>query len=286
MILDGHIHCRDVKIDDDAFSAALECAGVTGGLVISLPPPAFPKVAPSLRPAERIENVLAWCRGDGNRFPFYWIDPLEYDAEKQVESAAAAGVMGFKVICDRYFPGDQRAMRVFEAIAATGKPILFHAGILWDGKSSSRYNRPAEFESLLDVRGLRFSLAHMAWPWCDELIAVYGKFLNALGRDPDAGVEMFIDTTPGTPPIYRAEALTRLFGVGYDVAQNVIFGSDSCTNAYNPDWTRQWVEKDNRIFKELNVSRAAVAAVFVENLKRFVGITPSQGPKRAPQPGV
>lgn len=121
MILDGHIHVLDLTEDRDGFLKKLGHAEINGGLVISLPPPAFPFVAPS-----------------------------------------------------------------------------------------SQYNRPSEFEPLLEINGLKFSLAHISWPWCDELIAVYGKFLNAYAGNPDHSVEMFIDITPGTPPIYRQEVLTKL----------------------------------------------------------------------------
>ena len=80
---------------------------------------------------------------------------------------------------------------------------------------------------------MRFSLAHISWPWCDELIAAYGKILNASASRADYRGEMFVDITPGTPTIYRREALTKLFTVGYDIQDNVIFGrkqrsSDTC----------------------------------------------------------
>ena len=74
---------------------------------------------------------------------------------------------------------------------------------MWDGKPSGPYNRPVGFESLLEVQGLRFCMAHVSWPWCDELVAVYGKVLNGYTNRRDLTVEMFVDITPGTPPIYR-----------------------------------------------------------------------------------
>ena len=74
--------------------------------------------------------------------------------------------------------------------------------------------------------GLRFALAHVSWPWVDECLAVYGKFLNALTRRRELSVEMFIDTTPGTPRIYRQEVLTKLMTIGYDVEHNILFGTD------------------------------------------------------------
>ena len=99
-------------------------------------------------------------------------------------------------------------------------------------KPSSPFNRPAEFEALLAVKGLTFCLAHIGWPWCDEMIAVYGNSSTRTLKHADAG-EMFIDLTPGTPPIYRKEALTKLFTVGYDIEDNVIFGTDCTADDYN-----------------------------------------------------
>lgn len=273
MILDGHIHITQRAEDPQSFRKELRRAGVEGGLVISLPPPAFPAVAPSASPRDRIRNVLGWCGAAETLYPFYWIDPLEANAADQVALAVGKGIRGFKVICDRFFPGDKRALKIFAAIAKTNRPILFHSGILWDGKPSSRYNRPAEFEALLEVPGLRFCLAHIAWPWCDELIAVYGKFLHAraLGTGPD--VEMFIDITPGTPPLYRRDALIALFTVGYDVERNVIFGSDGCTHAYSVERVQQWIARDNDIFAEIGLRKKTMQAVYADNLKRFIGLS-------------
>lgn len=286
MILDGHIHIRSPAAANSSLSRRLHLAGIGGGIIISLPPSSFPAVAPSASPQTRMKHLVRWCQTAENLYPFYWIDPLEADAEDQVAMAVEKGAMGFKVICDRYYPGDERALAVFTAIAKAGKPILFHSGILWDGKPSSRFNRPAEFEPLMGITGLKFSLAHISWPWCDELIAVYGKFLNAPAGHSSSGVEMFIDITPGTPPIYRREALTKLFTIGYDVKNNVIFGTDSCTHKYNDHWARQWIERDSDIYRELGLDKQTIEAVYVGNVKRFVGLSSSTTRRKAPKPGV
>jgi len=271
MILDGHIHIGDGPVAPEALAARLEEAGVAGGVLISLPPAAFPAVAPPRRFAERLDNLFAWVEGRENLYPFFWIDPTEDDAFEQVRAAVERGVSGFKVICNHFHACEERPMDVFRAVAAAGRPILFHSGILWDAQDSSRYNRPAEFECLLEVPGLRFALAHISWPWCDEAIAVYGKFLNARRRRPDLSVEMFLDTTPGTPILYRREALTRLYTVGYDVARNVFFGSDCRAGAYGPAWVREWTERDTTILREIGVAPEAAEAAFRGNLRRFLG---------------
>jgi len=273
MILDGHIHIFDIRKNREGFLQQLDAAGVAGGIVLSLPPNTFGDMWPAGSTAERLDNLFSWCDSQPNLFPFFWIDPLEAEALEQVHMAVERGVMGFKVICDHYYPGDPQALLVFRRIAERQRPILFHSGILWDGKPSSFYNRPAGFEVLLEINNLRFALAHIGWPWCDEMIAVYGKFLNARRHREDVTAEMFIDLTPGTPPIYRREALTKLLTVGYDIEGNLIFGTDCNTNTYDAHNAREWIARDTAIYRELDVPDEVIENIFSGNLQRFLGIS-------------
>jgi predicted TIM-barrel fold metal-dependent hydrolase len=244
--------------------------GVDGANLFSQSPASFSGAIRTGSPEVRLKNLLAWCTDAPTLYPFYWIDPLETDAVAQVSMAVDMGVAGFKVICDHFYPGDERAMRTFRAITAAGKPIMFHSGILWDNKFSSQYNRPGNFEALLGIPGITFSLAHISWPWVDECIALYGKFSAARDRY-GANIEMFIDTTPGTPRIYRQEALTKIFTVGYDVANNVFFGSDCTAGRYDSDYAKMWLERDCKILKDLAVGEDVIENIFVNNVRRFVG---------------
>jgi len=273
VILDGHIHIRKGEHDREEFVRRLKAAGVDGGNVISPPPASFGAVAEPRPAAERLDEVLWYCEAGPHLYPLYWVDPLEDDALDQVAMAVEAGVAGFKIICDRFPPGHQRALRVAEAVARAGRPLLFHSGILWDAKPSSMYNRPAGFEVLLEVANLRFCLAHISWPWCDELVAVYGKFLTSLRRRPELSCEMFVDITPGTPRIYRRDALTKLFTVGYEVKRNVIFGTDGGTSGYNVEGVQEWLERDGQIFEELGLDSETLEGVYAKNLLRFLGVS-------------
>ncbi|MBN2584309.1 MAG: amidohydrolase family protein [Planctomycetes bacterium] len=272
MILDGHIHISRGKPNPGQLLERMHAAGVSGGALISLAPSCFCQPDEQAAAEERLDNLLAWTEGHAALHSLFWIDPTEPDAVDQVARAVAQGVTGFKVISNRHAPGDERAMPVYRAIAEAGRPILFHSGILWDGQPSSPFCRPAGFEALLEVPQLRFALAHIGWPWCDELIAVYGKFRMAHRTRPDLSVEMFVDTTPGTPPIYRREALTRLFGVGYDVEHNVFFGTDCVTLDYDQEWARQWISRDQEILRSLDVGHEVEQQIFAGNLQRFLGI--------------
>jgi predicted TIM-barrel fold metal-dependent hydrolase len=270
MILDGHIHLEAGDPAPAALLAEMGAAGVDGGALISGPPASF---EPGARPAaERLQRVLDWCAPGSNLYPLFWIDPLEPDALDQVALAVAKGIAGFKVIPDHFAPGHSGALPIYRAIAAAGRPILFHSGILWDGKPSSEYCRPAGFEALLDVAGLRFALAHIGWPWCDELIAVYGKLLHARRRKPAGAVEMYVDLTPGTPPTYRRRALSDLFGAGYAVEDHVIFGTDCAAPGYNVQWAQGWLRRDEEILTALGLGPAALDKIRGGNLRRFLGL--------------
>lgn len=276
MIFDGHIHITDDKVESSKLMGNLKKVGVGGGILLSIPPENYINHLPqykknSFTNLKRLENLMEWVKDYPDLYPFYWIDPMEEDALNQVKLAKEYGVDGFKVICNRFYPGDPKALEVFNSIAKSNKPILFHSGILWDGTASSKYNRPAEFEALLGIEGLRFALAHVSWPWHDECIAVYGKILNICRINPSLGMEMFLDLTPGTPRIYREELFTKLFNTGYDVRNNIFFGTDCEANCYNIKVAKEYIGTDEKIINSLSISKEIKEKVFSENLKRFLG---------------
>lgn len=268
---DCHMHALRGKASPASLAAELAAAGIAGGAVFSEnPDPAGDGVPAPPPPAECIGNVLGWTSVSPVLFPFYWIDPVADGAEELVELAVSRGIMGFKVLPGTFMPGDERAMPVYRRIAAAGKPVMFHSGILWDGRYSSRYTRPGNYEALLAVKGLRFALAHISWPWIDECIAVFGKLLNARGMWGDDTPEMFIDITPGTPPAYRREALTKLFTVGYDVRDHVLFGTDAELGHYGVAWSKTWQETDDAVYRDLGLGEEDIDGVYRGAFRRFL----------------
>ena len=110
-------------------------------------------------------------------------------------------------------PGGTKYRRAQEL----GVPILFHSGILWSWGDTSRFCRPCEFEVLMEYPRVRFALAHISWPWTDECLAVVGKISHMRRARGYEGPQAFVDLTPGTPPVYREEALRRALAyVGED----------------------------------------------------------------------
>lgn len=277
-IFDMHIHANNTNPDPEALLNKMQKAGIWGGCIFSNRPKlsgnrAGTSYVNGTSFEERLDEVIQWTKGYENRlFPVMWIHPDEENIMENIHKAVEKGIDGFKFICNEYYVYEDKCMKLLREIAKLGKPVFFHSGILWGGEaSSSKYNRPLNWEAVMEIEGLRFSMGHCSWPWIDECIAMYGKFLNSLIYRNTA--EMFFDLTPGTPRIYREELLTKLYTVGYDVGNNVMFGTDAVAGDYNSEWTSMWLKKDGEILDKIGVSNKNLELMYHDNLLRFLGKT-------------
>jgi predicted TIM-barrel fold metal-dependent hydrolase len=268
---DAHVHVYPGEPEPEKLVRSFAEAGLAGGCIFSGCPVKWEKSWPNpLPPAGEMDRVIEWASLSPAIYPFYWIDPVRPDACELVDMAVEKGIYGFKVIRSEGRPVDEKSLPVYRRIAHHGKPVTFHSGILWDGRPSSDNFRPANWEGMLAVPGLRFALAHISWPWCDECIAVYGKLLNAILERGDKVPEMFIDITPGTPKIYRRDALVKLHTVGYDIRDHVMFGSDCRVSDYNGNWTKDWMATDGAIYAELGLDGGQIDSIYRKSLERYL----------------
>lgn len=273
MILDCHIHHNEICDTPELFVQKRRQAGVSGGILFSREPASFQNQ--KARPGEsenRLKDILRYTEGQPDLYPFFFIDPLEDGAMEQVDMAVEAGIAGFKAICCHHYPQDSRAMKVWERIAQKDKPLLLHSGILYNDSPSADFNRPGNFEHLFYIDGLRFAMAHISWPWVDELIAVYGKWNYWKLEAPSTRVtaELFVDVTPGTPPIYREEALTKALTVGYpSFPSHLLFGTDA-SSRYDSARVARQIQGDRTVYQKLGLTEEEQEAVFSGNLLRFL----------------
>lgn len=266
---DGHVHTFAGAPDSRAYLARLAAAGFRGGIVLSENPDPLDD-SPAPDPEDAMDRAIGWASASETLYPFYWINPVLDNASDLVDMAVEKGMFGFKVLPGRFMPGDPRALPVYEKMAKAGKPVLFHSGILWDGRPSSKFTRPGNYEELIDIPGLRFCCAHISWPWCEECVAVYGKFLNALTRADRPRAEMFVDITPGTPRRRRQSALEMLFGYDYDMNGRVMFGTDCRANDYAVAWAKEWQERDDAIYAALGKDLVDPDSVYRRALQNFL----------------
>lgn len=276
-IFDMHIHLGYTKPMADIIERMTE-AGVYGGCVFSTPPKEAKDICYKDFD-ERLEEVLSLTAPHKDRlFPILWIHPYEENIMKKIDIAVEKGIDGFKIICNDFYVYDEKCLEILQKIADLGKPVFFHSGILWDGNVSSEYNRPLNWEALLRIKGLKFSMGHCSWPWHDECIALYGKFLHSCLHGDTA--EMFLDLTPGTPEIYREDLIKKLFLSGYDTERNILFGTDCSAEDYKSELAKKWLRIDGELMDKFGVSDSARKNIYHNNLMYFLGKFQGEKPKK------
>jgi len=293
---DCHIHVRGGEKGEDVLRA-MDRAGLDLICPICWPPEATK--ADPLDPSRRLSNAERMAEtgrmlaADSERIrALYWVDPRDEDAPEQVECAVSEyKYAGIKMIPDHWHPYEERIFPVYERIQTLGVPILFHVGILWANADSSRFCRPADYEIMQEFPRVPFLLGHIGWPWTDECIAVADRFKTlarlADGRDGElmrdlafrhrnlhkreleVPVQCKVDLTPGTPPVYRTDALRKCYEVlGADM---LVFGSD-LLGADDLAGVRAHQERDERIFRdELGLSEEDIDRIMGTNVLTLFG---------------
>lgn len=259
MIIDCHVHSRGGETAKEVL-AALDAQGVDRAVIFA---PSGNRAGAKVR--EHTDFIVALAAEAGGRvIPFAWIDPTYAEAVAEVERAVEKGCRGIKIIPDRWYPWSDECLKVYEKVQELGVPILFHSGILWSWGDTSRFCRPCEFEVLMEYPRVRFALAHISWPWTDECLAVVGKISHMRRARGYEGPQAFVDLTPGTPPVYREEALRRALAyVGEDL---LLFGSDGGAGTPN-----QVLERDRALFAKMGLSAETQEKIFYKNALVWLG---------------
>jgi predicted TIM-barrel fold metal-dependent hydrolase len=181
-------------------------------------------------------------------------------------------VRGLKLVPHGFAP-DAACLTPVYALCATARlPILFHCGIFISGRCSHDC-RPAAFEAVRAHPDLVVVLAHMGWPWTDEAIAV------AL-MDPLRGArpQILLDTSPGTPPVYRRDAMTKAFQVlGSEL---LLFGSDRFLPVDGRQLARR-LHDDVALWRAAGASDAELGRFLAGNARRVFAARSAKDTERA-----
>ncbi|MEN6478672.1 MAG: amidohydrolase family protein [Anaerolineales bacterium] len=268
MIIDIHVHAFGQETAG-AVVAGLDAAGIDKCCLFA-PPPHTEETARCWEMREATDFVLALAAEAPDRIlPFAWIEPTLPGAVDELAYAVDHGAKGIKMIPNHWYPSDEAVFPVYEKAGELGVPLLFHSGILFLHGDSSRFCRPVFYEPLLHFPKVRFALAHISWPWVDECLAVYGRF-RALHDEDHAEPQMWIDTTPGTPPAWRTDALRKT--LCYAGHEHMLWGSDATGNEVG-EYGRRVLHGDRRILhSELGASADTERRWLGENALRFLGL--------------
>ncbi|MFN8500033.1 MAG: amidohydrolase family protein [Anaerolineae bacterium] len=251
MLIDAHLHLSGRERADDVLHS-LDEAKVDIAVLLApfLTDPYRLDDRDSLRAGN--EHLGRLVQGHADRLiGFAVVNPLHPSAPDDLEDAVTRwGLRGLKLVPDGWYPYDDLAHRLFDRANKLRLPVLFHSGIFINGRAG-RFCRPTFYEAVREHPGLRVTLAHLGWPWCDEAIAVgVIDLINGVGPDES---QFRFDISFGPPPIYRHEVLRKALDVLGP--HSIQFGSDRFFPCSGPH-IREMVDEVHRLLDDLNVDAA------------------------------
>ena len=173
------------------------------------------------------------------------------------EALEEMGFVGIKLIPDHWYAWEERLEPFWERLHELRARVLIHTGILYGNDDSSRFCRPVHLEKLLHYPNIRFAMAHISWPWCEECLAVMGRMRAAAQRGAGPW-QSYVDLTRGTPPHIREQAIAN--AVSFCGPERLLFGTDSRV----PDGLarqREHIGLDLAILEKLGLDAAAKARI-------------------------
>jgi hypothetical protein len=206
------------------------------------------------------EQIAELC-GMSDRFiGFASVDPHQESAPEQLRHAVTVlGLRGLKLdpAMQEFEPSDKRYYPLYETAAALTIPILFHSGLSFAPGSKLRQGHPTLFEDIAaDFPGLNIVLAHLAWPWVTEAVALAIKYPN-----------IYLDTSAlyfDNPYDFLSFAMTKQapFTVFERTLRNqIVFGSN------NP---RAETKTMARAVRALGFSEECLQLIFRVNAERLL----------------
>ena len=192
---------------------------------------------------------------------FASVDPLKSSAADDLERAVTdLGLRGLKLApaMQRVFPDDPRLEPIYARAEELGVPIVFHAGMSWEPGSRLVYGQPLRFEQVAaEHPRLRIVLAHLAWPWVMEAVALALKYTN-VHLDTSA---LYFDN----PPDFLRFAMTVQVPLSVferSLRRQIVFGSN---------YPRVEVKNMARAVRGLGFSAACLDLIFRSNAEALLG---------------
>lgn len=194
--------------------------------------------------------------------PFASIDPHKgrLGAREARDLVENYGVQGFKFhpTMQGFYPNDRLAYPLYEAIAETGKPALFHTGQTGVGSGMRggngmrlKYSDPMYIDDVaVDFPDMPIILAHPSFPWQEEALSV-------ATHKPNVYIDLSGWSPKYFPPILVRYANTLL-------KKKMLFGSD---------WPMIAPEKWLDAFDKADFRDEVRPLILKENAMRLLGVS-------------
>jgi hypothetical protein len=206
------------------------------------------------------EQIAELCSMSSRLIGFASVDPHQPDAPDRLEYAIAGlGLRGLKLSppTQRFFADDESVYPLYERARKLGIPILFHAGMSWEPGCRLAYGQPLRFENVAaDFPGLPMVLAHLAWPWVTEAVALALKYPN-VHLDTSA---LYFDN----PRDFLSYAMTHVVPLTVferSLRRQIVFGSN---------YPRVEIKNMSRAVRSLGFSEECLALIMGGNAERLL----------------
>jgi predicted TIM-barrel fold metal-dependent hydrolase len=207
------------------------------------------------------EQVAELCGMCDRLIGFASVDPCRPSAADDLEDAVTRlGLRGLKLApaMQQVFPDAVQLEPIYERAETLNIPILFHAGMSWEPGSRMGFGQPLRFERVAaDHPRLRIVLAHLAWPWVTEAVALALKYPN-----------VYLDTAAlyfDNPPDFLRFAMTQqvpLTVFEHSLRNQIVFGSN---------YPRVEVKNMARAVRGLGFSKECLERVLRINAETLLG---------------
>jgi uncharacterized protein len=172
------------------------------------------------------QQIVEVCAMSDRLIGFASVDPHQESAVSDLRHAVEElGLRGLKLApaMQDFYADDRKIYPVYECAQELGIPILFHAGLSWEPGSRLKYGHPLRFEDVAaDFPKLNIVLAHLAWPWVVDAVALALKYPN-----------VYLDTSAlyfDNPRDFLRYAMTQqvpLTVFERSLRNQIVFGSDN-----------------------------------------------------------
>jgi predicted TIM-barrel fold metal-dependent hydrolase len=192
--------------------------------------------------------------------PFVSLNPTRGAAAiEAVEGLVDAGARGFKLHpnLQEFVPNDPAIYPFYEAVQATGLPIVFHTGHSGIGTGARggggirlKYGAPMPIDDVaVDFPDMPIILAHPSFPWQDEAISICLHKPN-----------VYIDLSGWSPKYFPPQLIQY---ANTQLRRKVLFGSDY--PLITPD---KWLAE----FEKLPIRDEVRPLILRENAIRLLGL--------------
>lgn len=240
----------------ETFLLELDAAGL--GKAVLLPVDATTSRGKKIYSNEQVAELCAMT----DRFVgFASVDPHDEAAPAKLEEAVKGlGLRGLKLAppMQEFLADDAKLGPLYRKAEELGIPILFHAGMSWEPGSRLKYGHPLRFEDVAaEHPKLKIVLAHLAWPWVVEAVALALKYPN-VSLDTSA---LYFDN-PRDFLTYAMKHQVPLTVFERSLRHQLVFGSN---------YPRVEIKNMARSVRALGFSDECLERIFHENAEELLG---------------